>query len=194
MPKRQTKNQRRSPETRARIDHISHLLAKGAYLRPTTTQLLAEKWGVTEKTVDNYASQAANLVRLRIGDDDQIRNEMLAALRAIQSTCFIRASERWPEGHAHAGELKERNAYQWFNTAIQAMDRLAGLTGINAPKRVEVKNEITLDEIGALKSAIEANACPAQTTEQSFSDSLSPTFPGSAASWRSFPSPENAKN
>lgn len=155
--KPKTEAQKKSPIVQERIRAIAHLLARGEYHRPTTTQALALEWGVSEKRVENMASEAANLVRMCMGDDTQIKNELIATLRAIAIDCFERGRAEHPPGHAAAGSPKERNAYQWYNTAIQALDRVAGLTGANAPARVDIKTGHNLEDIEALAAAVNAN-------------------------------------
>ncbi len=183
-----TKNQLKSPIKRERVRAIADMMAAGVYVTRDTPRVLAEKWGLSAKTVEKYACESANLLRLSIGDNEQIRTEMMGQLKRIQSLAFKNGTAVYPEGHARAGELVERNAYQWFNTAIQAMDRLAGLTGINAPKKSEVKHEYSLEDLSAIENAVKANECkePKQSDESASSAQPSgPSLP-SAGSARSF--------
>lgn len=180
------------PITRERIRFIADMMASGIYVTRDTPRLLAAKWGCKPKSVENLACQAANLLRLSLGDDQQIRNKILGMLDRTASLCMKRATEVFPEGHDRAGELKERNAYQWLNTLVQATDRIASLTGINAPKKIEVKNEFTLDDLETVGAAVEANQCPSnESTSSELPFATSGLF---ADSSRSSPSPDGAKN
>lgn len=179
------------PITRERIRALADMMAAGVYVTRDTPRVLAAKWGCKPKTVENLACQAANLLRLSIGDDEQLRSKMLGTLDRITAICMKRATETYPEGHDRAGELKERNAYQWFNTLIQATDRIANLTGINAPRKVEVKNEFTLDDLEAAQTAITANTCQDDSTSSVPLSATSGLFAGFS---KSSPSPDTAKN
>ena len=180
------------PITRERIRVIADMMASGVYVTRDTPRLLAAKWGCKPKTVENLACQAANLVRLSLGNDDQIKNKILGTLDRVASLCMKRATEVYPEGHEREGQLKERNAYQWFNTLIQATDRIANLTGLNAPKKVEIKNEFTLDDLDTVGAAVEANKCP--SNESTSSGMPLPTSGLFAGSSKSSPNPDDAKN
>jgi len=178
------------PVVQERIRSIADMLAAGVYVTRDTPRLLASKWGCSPKTVENYATRAAALVRVNIGDDDRLRTEMLAYLKRVTSICLKRGTEVHPEllpdgsPHPHAGELRERNAYQWFNTGIQAIDRLTSLSGIETPKRSEVKSEFTLEDLATLRRAMESNTCapePNQTKEPNSSGPPSLTSVPSAA-------------
>lgn len=174
------------PVTRDRIRVIADMMASGVYVTRDTPRMLAQKWGCKPKTVENLASQAANLVRLSLGDDDQIKSKILGTLDRITSICMKRANDVFPEGHERAGELKERHAYQWLNTLIQATDRIAGLTGIAAPKKIEVSSGVALDDLVAVQEAVTANKGERESTS---SAPPSPTFEPSADCSRSSPSP-----
>jgi len=180
------------PVTRERIRILADMMASGTYVTRDTPRMLGAKWGCKAKTVENLACQAANLLRVSLGDDEQLKAKLLGQLDRITSICMKRANEVFPEGHPRAGELKERNAYQWLNTLIQATDRISNLTGIGAPKKIEVKNELTLDELESVGKAIEANTCP--TSESTSSEPPSATSAPSAGSSRSSRSQGNAKS
>lgn len=180
------------PVTRERIRLLADMMASGTYVTRDTPRLLAAKWGCKPKSVENLACQAANLLRLSLGDDAQIRNKILGQLDRTTALCMKRATEVYPEGHERAGELKERNAYQWLNTLIQATDRIASLTGINAPKKVELKSEFTLDDLETVGAAVEANQCP--SNESTYSGTPCPTSGLSADSSKLSPSPDDAKS
>ena len=183
------------PVVQERIRTIADMMAAGVYVTRDTPRLLAAKWGCSTKTVENYATRAASLVRASIGDHDRLRTEMLAYLKRVTSICFKRGTEAHPEllpdgsPHPHAGELRERNAYQWLNTGIQAIDRIAALTGIEMPKRLDIKSEYTLDELTALRTSIESNTCAQKslTNVPSCSAQPSPISDPSAGSRRSSP-------
>lgn len=182
-----SKPREHGPITRERIRILADMMASGTYVTRDTPRLLGAKWGCKPKTVENLACQAANLLRMSLGEDEQLKAKLLGQLDRITSLCMKRATEVYPEGHERAGELKERNAYQWLNTLIQATDRIANLTGIGAPKKIEVKSEVTLDELEAVDQAIQANTCP--TSESTSSGPPSPTSAPSAHSSRSSRSP-----
>ena len=183
------------PEVTQRVRAIADMMAAGAYVTRDTPRMLASKWNCSAKTVENYATRAARLVRMSIGDDERLKTEMLAFLKRAMSVCMKRAMETHPETlpdgspHPHAGELKERNAYQWFNTGVQAIDRIASLTGIDMPKRVEVTERRSIHDIIALKKAIEANTWPSDNTTKEPTSSQPPLliFDSSAGSSKSSP-------
>jgi hypothetical protein len=183
------------PEVTQRVRTIADMMAAGVYVTRDTPRMLASKWKCSTKTIENYATRAARLVRLNIGDDERLKTEVLAFLKRTISVCMKRGMETHPETlpdgspHPNAGELKERNAYQWFNTGIQAIDRLASLTGIELPKRVELSSKHSLADIAILQKAMEANTWPQdnQTNEHGSSPPHLLIFDSSAGSSKSSP-------
>lgn len=147
----------KSRKTQERIRVLADMMAAGIYVTRDTPRLLASKWGVKPKTVENLASMAAEHVRASIGDDEVLRARLLGTLDRVTSLCMKRATEVWPEGHEKAGELKDRYGYQWLNTLVQAVDRISGLTSLGAPKPARSRSDIPLDEVEALANAVEAN-------------------------------------
>lgn len=157
------------PHVQERVRVIADMMAAGVYVTRDTPRMLASKWGCSLKTVERYATRAAKRVRASIGNDERLKTEMLAYLKRVTSICIKRGTEthagELPDGtpNPNAGELKERNAYQWLNTGIQAIDRIASLTGIDMPKRLELNTKYSLDDIAALQTSIERNTCPSES-------------------------------
>jgi hypothetical protein len=104
-------------EKTERIRHITRLMASGHWVTGVTGPELADEWGVAVGTVEGYSAEASRFVREAIASSDDIRAQILATLQSITSEAM------------HRGQLR---------TAVESVKALAGVAGVEAPKKVDV--------------------------------------------------------
>ena len=121
--------ERKCPEKADRVRHIMGLMAKGQWITGVTSYDLAKRWRVHPDTVHFDSAEASRRVR-DVTTDDEIRAQIMLTLQTITSRAMTK------------GELR---------TAVESVKALAGITGVEAPKTVNVGG--SLAEILALAMA-----------------------------------------
>ncbi len=104
-------------EKTERIRRIVKLMAGGQWVTGVTGIDLAEEWGVSPTTVEGYSAEASRIVREAVASSDDIRAQVLATLQTITTESMRR------------GQLR---------TAVESVKALAGVAGVEAPKKVDV--------------------------------------------------------
>lgn len=101
----------------ARIRHFVKTMAEGAWVPGVTAPAMAKKFRVSQNTVDRESAEASRVIRDAVANDDELRGMMVATLQTIVSRCMSGRQMR---------------------TGVEAIKAMAGLTGVEAPKKMEV--------------------------------------------------------
>ncbi len=98
-------------------------MARGEWVPGITGQEVADKFGVSPRTVEAYSAEASRIIRSAVANDDDLRAMMIATLQTIVGR-----------------SMKGRQ----MRTAVEAIKAMAGITGVEPPKRhsVNVENDL----------------------------------------------------
>lgn len=102
---------------RARVEACIDIMASGSWITGVTSRELAATWGLPLSTVEGDAAEASRRVRAALEDDGTLRAQLQMTLQTITSRAIGK------------GELR---------TAVESVKVLAGITGAEAPKKVEL--------------------------------------------------------
>jgi hypothetical protein len=119
--------ERTGPTKVERIRHIVGLMSTGQWVTGVTGPELQELWGLSHATIDSDSGEASRIVREAVASSDDIRARVIATLEAITSKAMQKNQLR---------------------TAVESVKALAGVSGAEAPKKVNVGGN--LGEILAL--------------------------------------------
>jgi len=106
----------------SRVREIVKLMSSGMWVTGVTGGDLAEQWGVAESTLERDIATARDLVRGAVCDIDEIRARIMATLETITARSM------------ESGQMR---------TAVEAIRTLAGVTGAEAPKQVNVGGNLS---------------------------------------------------
>ncbi len=106
---------RRSKKDRVR--DITELMASGQWVTGVTGPQLAAKWGMSLDTIERDSAEASRRVRTAVEEDEGLRSRILLTLETITQRAIKKNQLR---------------------TAVEAAKALAGVSGVEAPKKVEL--------------------------------------------------------
>lgn len=69
--------------TDSRVLEVMRMMTAGEWRTGPSHVLLAEKYGVAESTVRNWATQASQLIRLSMGDGEEVRARLAGMLETL---------------------------------------------------------------------------------------------------------------
>jgi hypothetical protein len=126
-----TPSQKRSAAKIERLKHIRTLMAACQWVPGITNVQVAQKFGVSTKTLEADAAEAHRQIASAIGSDEELKVRLLASL-------------------AHLAAKAERiNTANGIRAAVEGLRVLAGIAGVEAPKKVDVEVQ---DNLAALIS------------------------------------------
>ena len=106
-------------------------MARGAWVTGVTAHEVAAHFGVAVNTAEHDAAEASRIIRDAVGSDDELRAQLIATLQhLISMTSNVRQAR----------------------TAVEAIRVLAGISGAEKPRKVEVAGDVA----GLLALAFEA--------------------------------------
>lgn len=118
----------------ARIDHIADLMSRGMWMYRISAKKLADEWGLTVRSVQDYSKQAWQRIRESRGDLLEQRDNTVSKLEALAIKAEIK------------GQLR---------TAVAALSSAAEISGSKAPQSTIVDVRVT-EELNAALDRIEA--------------------------------------
>jgi hypothetical protein len=133
-----------------RIAHCFELMTAGLWVTGATAVRLAAEWGLAVSTVEHDSAEASRRVHAAL-DDKHLRARIQATLETNTGIAMNR------------GQLR---------TAVESVKALAGISGAEAPKKLEVA-AVTLDDLDQIRKAAESNEC-SSSEPKSKSDSGEP--------------------
>ncbi len=120
----------------SRIQRIIDLCTSGQWQYGKTSKMLAEEWGLSDKTVQHYRTQALRIIRKDFGKDSEgIRTELMAKLdRAYHAAMQAQGAVATRDGVARYENPDVKGA-------VIALKELATLLGLRVTVR-EIKKSI----------------------------------------------------
>lgn len=76
-----------------RVQFCYDLMARNEWRSGRTDRELAEAWGVARATVWGYSSQASRLVKMQLGDGDEMRERLAALMMTVSQAAVERTEE-----------------------------------------------------------------------------------------------------
>jgi hypothetical protein len=113
-----------------RVRECMRLMASGKWVPGITVIELSKKWTVSERAIEGDAAEASRRIRDGILLDEDLRANVIATLQDISASS---------ETIANRLRLKQpRTAIEALRTKLEAVKAMAGVAGVEAPKKVQV--------------------------------------------------------
>ena len=111
----------RKPITDSRVLEVMRIMTAGQWRTGVSHAELAEKYKCSPETVKHWSSQASQLIRLSMGDGEEVRARLAAMLESFASTAMAR------EGVTMAGDTYPNPDVKAATGAVKTLAELLGL-------------------------------------------------------------------
>jgi hypothetical protein len=139
-----------------RVRHCMRLMSQGLWISGLTAEELANKWGVTMRSMESYAAEASRRIREGIMLDDELRGQVLSTIQSIQAEAHeieqlaLMASKPVPAiGDEPAHPAWPKSISESANAAsmalrvkLDAVKAFAEISGAKAVTKIEVSNNL----------------------------------------------------
>jgi hypothetical protein len=128
-------------EVDAIVQHIARLMTSGRWRTGHSHTLLAKKYELSTSTIATYATQASRLIRMSLGNGDEIRTRLVVMLEDIHRRA-LKKQAATGEGELYdAPDLK---------SAVSAITEQAKLLGLVESTKTELSVNVNVQSYAAL--------------------------------------------
>lgn len=118
-----------------RVKHIMRLMAEKRWVPGITGPELAEHWGCSDTAIANDSAEASRRLREGVMLDPELRDLVVVQLSDVERNAedILRSCIK---------SKQFRTGVEALNTQIKAIQALAGIRGIEGPRKIEIEGNL----------------------------------------------------